>query len=334
MSVTDLIQHKDVPIFEIAGDVTGRGGPIPPAPSARVITMASDNGYAAAADALPPSVNYHLWKPCNMRCAFCFATFDDVGADVLPRGHIPREQALPLVGLLAARFRKITFAGGEPTLCPWLLDLIDEARSGGATTMLVTNGTRLTPDSLDALRDRLDWLTLSIDSGSQETHRLLGRAVNGKAIPSADYVAIAARARASGIRLKVNTVVTSLNAGEDLSALLAALGPERWKILQALPVDGQNTGRIEPLVCSPAAFAAFVARHRGLEQAGIRLVPEDHQAIVGSYAMVDPAGRFFDDVTGRHRYSEPILAAGLDVAWSQIAFSGNTFAARGGNYAF
>ena len=23
-----------------------------------------------------PTVNYHLWKPCNMRCGFCFATFE------------------------------------------------------------------------------------------------------------------------------------------------------------------------------------------------------------------------------------------------------------------
>ena len=27
-----------------------------------------------------PTVNYHLWKPCNMRCEFCFATFEDIEA--------------------------------------------------------------------------------------------------------------------------------------------------------------------------------------------------------------------------------------------------------------
>ena len=32
-----------------------------------------------------PSVNFHLWKPCNMKCRFCFATFQDVGQDALPK---------------------------------------------------------------------------------------------------------------------------------------------------------------------------------------------------------------------------------------------------------
>ena len=36
-----------------------------------------------------PSVNFHLWKSCNMKCRFCFATFQDVGRDVLPKGHLP-----------------------------------------------------------------------------------------------------------------------------------------------------------------------------------------------------------------------------------------------------
>jgi organic radical activating enzyme len=35
---------------------------------------------------------------------------------------------------------KITFAGGEPTLCPWLHDLIAIAKKTGMVTMLVTNG--------------------------------------------------------------------------------------------------------------------------------------------------------------------------------------------------
>ena len=68
-----------------------------------------------------PSVNFHLWKPCNMKCRFCFATFQDIGQEALPKGHLPREDSLAVVEALAtAGFNKINFAGGEPTLCPWL----------------------------------------------------------------------------------------------------------------------------------------------------------------------------------------------------------------------
>ena len=64
-----------------------------------------------------------------MRCRFCFATFQDVKQTVLPRGHLPREQAIAVVEQLAAAgFDKITFAGGEPTLCPWIGELIERAK--------------------------------------------------------------------------------------------------------------------------------------------------------------------------------------------------------------
>ncbi|HPF92214.1 MAG TPA: radical SAM protein, partial [Flavobacteriales bacterium] len=91
-----------------------------------------------------PSVNFHLWQPCNMRCRFCYATFQDVKRSILPKGHLPRGQAIEVVRHLAAHgFQKITFAGGEPTLCPWLPDLIGTAKEAGMTTMIVTNGSRL-----------------------------------------------------------------------------------------------------------------------------------------------------------------------------------------------
>ena len=57
----------------------------------------------------------------------------------LPKGHLPRAQALAVVKKLAdAGFQKITFAGGESTLYPWLGDLILRAKERGLTTPLRT----------------------------------------------------------------------------------------------------------------------------------------------------------------------------------------------------
>lgn len=279
----------------------------------------------------PPSVNFHLWKPCNMRCRFCFATFEDIPPEVLPEGHLPREKAIRLVGVLARAFDKITFAGGEPTLCPWLVELIAVAKGEGCTTMLVTNASRL-DELLDPLTGRLDWLVLSVDSASSETHAALGRRTVKGPVETGRYIELADRARKLGMRIKLNTVVTTLNADEDMTGLVRSIRPERWKILQALPIAGQNDGRIESLVPSGEAFAAFIRRNAGVAGEGVVLVPEDHDAIVGSYVMVDPAGRFFDDVTGRNRYSDRILEVGLEAAFSQIEWNADRFVARGGLY--
>jgi len=271
-----------------------------------------------------------------MRCRFCFATFDDTRGR-LPKGHLPEDEAIALVERMgAAGFRKITFAGGEPTQCPWLERLVRTARRAGMTTMVVTNGSLL--DRLPWVFDPqgpLDWVTLSIDSARPETHVALGRTLGGNALDNAHYLALAQRLRDAGVRLKLNTVVTALNAAEDMSALVQGLQPERWKILRMLPVQGQNDEAAESLHVDHDDFGAFVDRHRHLhEHHGVRLVPEDHEDIRGTYAMVDPAGRFFDNTEGGHSYSRPILDVGIDAAWQEVHFRPQGFADRSGRYAW
>lgn len=283
---------------------------------------------------IPPSVNFHLWQPCNMQCHYCFARFEDVRSGMLPKGHLPEAPAIEVVRLLSEHFEKITFAGGEPTLCPWLEGLIQIAHEAGCTTMLVTNGSRLTPDYLDRIKGVLDWLTLSVDSADLEVMEAMGRKLKRGAMSGQNYIDLAQESRASGIRFKMNTVVTRLNYQEDLSSFILAMKPERWKLLQVLPVGGQNDGTVGELLISERQFREFVGRHQHLAQYGVSIVPEDNKAMTGSYAMVDPAGRFFDNVGGKYRYSRPILEVGVSDAWSDIRFEMGRFRERGGYYSW
>lgn len=282
-----------------------------------------------------PSVNFHLWQPCNMRCKFCYATFQDVKRTILPKGHLPKEQAIEVVRHLAAHgFQKITFAGGEPTLCPWLPELIRTAKEDGLTTMIVTNGSRLSDAYLATLRPHLDWVALSIDSLDAATNQDLGRAEPGRgAIAAEGYRALADRVKAHGFRLKVNTVVNRLNWEQDFTDFIACARPERWKLLQALPIAGQNDAHIDALTVTEAQFEAFVQRHAALA-AITRIVPETNDQIRGSYVMVDPAGRFFDNVEGTHRYSLPILQVGTRAAMQQMGYDEEKFEERGGLWAW
>ncbi len=278
-----------------------------------------------------PSVNFHLWQPCNMRCKFCYATFQDVKRSILPKGHLPKEQAIEVVRHLAAHgFQKITFAGGEPTLCPWLPELIRTAKEAGMTTMIVTNGSRLTDDYLSNLRPHLDWVALSIDSLDEQTNRAIGRANTGRTpIAAEGYFALVDRVKAHSFRLKLNTVVNRLNWKEDLSAFIRYAKPQRWKLLQALPIIGQNDAHIDALTVTESQFEAFVQRHAALADI-TRIVPETNAQVRGSYVMVDPAGRFFDNAEGTHRYSLPILEVGTRIAIQQMGYDEGKFEERGG----
>ncbi len=282
-----------------------------------------------------PSVNYHLWEPCNMRCGFCFATFQDVKREMdLPKGHLPKEECISVIDRIAEfGFEKINFAGGEPTLCPWLPDLITRAKEHEMVTSIITNGSKITDQWLDDLNGSLDWIGLSIDTVDPEKLIDLGRVVGGNTpITETGYLDIIRAIKQRGIRLKVNTVVTSVAWQEDFTAFIRLAKPERWKLLQALAVKGQNDANIADFTVTAEQFEAYVQRNRIVENDGIGVVPESNAAMTESYVMIDPAGRFFDNAQGSYEYSDPILEVGAEAALKQVSIDTERFRQRGGHY--
>ena len=268
-----------------------------------------------------------------MRCRFCFATFLDIDSDILPKGHLNRADCLSVVEVLAAAgFDKINFAGGEPTLCPWLPDLIRRAKNLGCTTSMVTNGSRIAADWLDGLDGCLDWTALSIDTVDPERLQRIGRATVNGALSEARYLHIVDMLKQRDIRVKINTVVSQANWDDDLTEFIAKVHPERWKLLQVLPVGGQNDGQVGELIVTPEQFSRYVARNRRVEERGIYVVAESNDLMTGSYMMVDPAGRFFDNSSGSHTYSRPILEAGVAAALQDVTVDPRKFRLRDGMY--
>jgi len=281
------------------------------------------------------ALNYHLWEPCNMSCKFCFATFQDVKKTILPKGHLNKADSSKIIEeIIGAGFNKITFAGGEPTLCPWLDLLIEKAHSAGMTTMIVTNGSRINNNWLDKVKSSLDWIALSIDSIKPETLLNIGRVERKGPITSNSYLNLMEEISTRKIRLKLNTVVNSVNWTEDLTDFIKKTRPERWKIMQVLPIQGQNDKHIEDFLISDSQFNEFIKRHSSLEELGIKIVIENNEKMRGSYVMIDPAGRFFDNVDEHYTYSDPILSIGIEKALEQIRTDKTKFIARGGLYAW
>jgi radical S-adenosyl methionine domain-containing protein 2 len=272
-----------------------------------------------------PAVNYHLFKPCDAACGFCFATFRDIA------GQLSLDDAFRLIeALRAAGVEKLNFAVGEPTLHPHIGDLLHRARELGMVTSIVTNGSHL-DRILDSNAGDLDWVGLSVDTASEATALAIGRS-RGDQVGRA--VGLAGRCHSLGIRVKLNTVVCALNWHEDVGALVRAVRPARWKVFQALPMEGQNDGSIEALLIDDEQFRYFVDRHAYLVAEGFRAVVEDNDAMRGSYLMIDPLGRFYGNASGRHMYSAPILDVGVAAALAQVGFDPAKFVARGGSYSW
>lgn len=280
-----------------------------------------------------PSVNFHLWEPCNMRCKFCFAGFKDIKQSILPKGHLPKEQAIQVVQQLAdLGFEKITFAGGEPTLCCWLSDLIATAKQAGLTTMIVSNGSKLNDRFLQDNQKHLDWIAISVDSLNNETNTAIGRAISGKTSLQANYYFdLADIIKQYGFGFKVNTVVNRKNFDENMNDFIRYSKPKRWKIFQVLPMVGQNDQYIDDFKITDEQFQYYLDNHSNLHDL-TKIVPENNSQMKGSYAMVDPAGRFYDNVNGTHNYSRPILEIGARQAITEVNYDFEKFILRDGLY--
>lgn len=280
------------------------------------------------------TVNYHFWKPCNMRCKFCFATFHDVTKNQLPKGHLSEEESLSLIRELPKiGIEKINFVGGEPTLCPWLPTLVKFAKKLGLQTSVVTNGYKFMEDIhyLNQFENHLDMIGISIDSVLDAINLENGRAVNNNVLTEEQYLAICEQITQRGMYLKINTVVSSNNYREDLSHFILKANPKRWKILQMLPVKGQNDAFSEAMQISSDQFEFFCqqnSRHSFKDH----MIIENKEALTDSYLMINPAGEFFDNTQGFLKRSESILKLGIEKALQQIDCSYEKFTARGGLY--
>ena len=283
---------------------------------------------------IPLAVNWHFWPWCNYGCKFCFARFEDI-----PRAdRLPKEIAITVPEMLAAAGAdKITFVGGEPTLCPYLGDLLASSKDVGLTTCIVSNATGLKEEFLDEWGHLIDWVGLSIDASNDEIHAEIGRGMRGDlARQRSHHLELAKQVWASctqrGIRMKLNTVVCRANLEDDMSALVMELRPERWKIFEVLPVEGQNDGDVDDMLLEENEFNSWVKRHKWVADEGIQFVPESNELMRGSYAMLDALGRFYTNVDGGHSYGPSILDVGVQQAWEENRFIEERFHKRGGIY--
>lgn len=274
----------------------------------------------------PRAINFHLLRACNARCRYCFAKFPET-----PKRLTTTDAIEVIRRVRNAGGEKMNFVGGEPTLHPDIDQLVLAAKELGFTTSIVSNGARLEHLLASPAGALLDWVGLSVDSATDEGNALVGRGGKGY---TANVIAHARRARANGAAVKLNTVVTQHSVREDMSALVRAVQPERWKVFQVLRVEGQNEDTVDDLLVTSSRFQEFVARHRALIDVGIPVIAENNNAMTDSYAMIDPMGRFFGNTGGVHRVGRSVLEAGAMDALASVDFKNEKLVARRGLYSW
>lgn len=289
-------------------------------------------------------INWHVTEVCNFRCNYCYAKWDqrDPTRDLIQSQKLTRDLLSEIWEVFAPRNSRnvlrqaidwkrvrINFAGGEPLVFRENVQFaIREAARLGFDVSIITNGSRLDAKTMTAIAPHLDWLGVSIDATDQITNAAIGRR-DGRGV-QLDFASLSdglelGRRVGPNMKVKINTVVCRENHGCNLNGMIDVLRPDKWKVLRALPTV-TTSGEV-----SDEQFAQFIRRHQ-LHKAIMRV--EDNSDMLGSYLMIDPHGRFYQNHaaarTEGYVYSRPILDVGAGSALKDIEFSAAAFARRYG----
>lgn len=277
------------------------------------------------ANHLPISVNLVVTTRCNYKCRFCFGHYKQLKA-------IPKDDCiLEIPKLLAeAGCQKLTLEGGEPFLSPKLSELLKKAKNLGLVTCVVTNGKLVTKEKMKSLSPYLDWIALSIDSVDEATEIKLKRGDGGHISHCKE---IATWAHELGIRLKINSVITSLNYTQDMKSLIRELKPDRWKAFQMLQIEGENVETTKDLIITDEKFLDFIKKHESIKMDGIDFIGESQEDMKGSYIMLLPDGRFISNNEGKYVFGKKtIFELGVLEAFKKVGWDEEKFYQRGGYY--
>lgn len=285
-------------------------------------------------------INWHVTEACNYRCRYCYAHWneapdsrelfhdDDASCNLLAQlaeYFSPDHPRNTLRGALQWSSLRLNLAGGEPLLYgSRILKIARFARDLGMKVSMITNGSLLTSDRIAELAGLFTVLGVSLDTTSAAVAREIGRVDRHEKVPllpALQRCLSFAREINPALEIKVNTVVNALNHEEDMSPLIEAIAPQRWKVLRMLPSVTQE------LAVTAAEFDGFVRRHVGR---GLPIRVEDNADMTQSYIMIDPRGRFFQNVAGSsgYRYSCPILEKGVALAFAEIDFGVRAYLSR------
>ena len=114
-----------------------------------------------------PVVVWNVGRRCNLKCVHCYSH----SADVDYSGELTTPQGLHLIDDLADFGAPVMlFSGGEPLMRPDIFELIARATEKGMRAVISTNGTLITEEMAQRLKDAgLSYVGISLD-GLEETN--------------------------------------------------------------------------------------------------------------------------------------------------------------------
>ncbi len=152
-------------------------------------------------------VSWMTTNACNLKCEHCY---QDAGGE--EEGELSTAEGKTLIDQIArAGFKIMIFSGGEPLLRPDIYDLVAYARQAGLRPVFGTNGTLITADVAQRLKQAgACAMGISIDSLDAHKHNHFRGLENAHELTLEGI----ANCKAAGLPFQIHTTVLNWNRDE------------------------------------------------------------------------------------------------------------------------
>lgn len=180
---------------------------------------------------------------CNLRCVYCMPLR---GLTFVPSAELLTAAEIEQVARAAVSvgFRKFRLTGGEPTLRPDLVEIVQRiAAIDGVSGVALTTNAILLPRLARPLREAgLTRVNIHVDTLHPERIKHLMRFASAPEIEAG----IAAAAEAGLLPIKVNCVVTRGYNEEDMVDLARRARHDGWhlRFIELMPLGGGETAHV------------------------------------------------------------------------------------------
>lgn len=191
------------------------------------------NGEAFSGDKVATRTNFprrvylQITRRCNLECDYCYIKANNRGH------HLDTDLVFNLADYLGNRgLMEVRLTGGEPTLHPSFIPIIERFRKNHVYVSIATNG-MWTSTIKEFLEQQCHiWLIVSID-GAEETHNRYRKNTYATIVRNLKEL----KNKNPAVRLRINTVLGKYNKSDlaHLACLVKELGAESITLIPLRP---------------------------------------------------------------------------------------------------